>query len=209
MKFIRANTSVPVPLIRDYYINKDAVSWMLMERVDGSSLDSAWPELSQEAQMITISDLHGYFGQLQQLQPTRVGWIGSCEGGPAYDHRLNNGFPCGPFESVSDFHDFLVAPIKRCPKPELALKYRPRLKDDHSVHFVHSDFAPEHVFVDQKTGRVTGIIDWEMAGFWPGWWEYRKARYGYLYMKWWVDLVDKIMPIFMEELDVDQDLECF
>lgn len=39
------------------------------------------------------------------------GWIGSCtKQGPAYDHRLNNGRPCGTFASVREFHDFLIAP---------------------------------------------------------------------------------------------------
>jgi hypothetical protein len=119
-------------------------------------------------------------------------------------HRLDNGFPCGPFASVSQFHD-LVAPMMQCPRPELAAEYRRRLPDDYPVHFAHADLSYEHIFVDEVTGNVTGIINWEVAGFWPAWWEYRKALYGSLQQRLWNDLMDTVMPSYGKELEVDSD----
>jgi hypothetical protein len=206
--FVRKHTSVPVPKIFDVQVRGDD-SWILMERALGTRLDSAWTDMPENIRATTVTQLKAYFEQLRNIRPPTSGWIGSCDNGPAYDHRLNNGFPCGPFTSISEFHDFLVAPVKQCPRPELAAGYRKRLPDDHRINFAHADVSYEHIFVDQETGDVTGIIDWEMAGFWPGWWEYRKALYGSRQQRWWIDLVDRIMPSYWKELEVDSDLEAF
>ena len=36
--------------------------------------------------------------------------------------------------------------------------------------FTHSDFT--NVNIMAENGCVTGIIDWEMSGYFPVWWEY-------------------------------------
>jgi len=67
--------------------------------------------MTEEAQARTQQDLFNYLSELRGIrhpEPTR---IGSCIGGPAYDHRLNNGLPCGPFNSVLGFNDTLVLPF--------------------------------------------------------------------------------------------------
>lgn len=37
--------------------------------------------------------------------------------------------------------------------------------------FTHGDIAPRNIMVDQ-THRITGILDWERAGWYPDYWEY-------------------------------------
>jgi Phosphotransferase enzyme family len=115
----------------------------------------------------------------------------------------------GPFGAVSEFHDYLVAPVKQCPRPELYLKYRREFSDGFAVHFAHADFSYDNVLVDENTGDITGIIDWEMAGFWPEWWEYRKALFGGRCQRWWLDIVDAVMPSYPKEFDVDSEVEMF
>ncbi|KAF1955658.1 hypothetical protein CC80DRAFT_564482 [Byssothecium circinans] len=80
--------------------------------------------MSEEAQATTQRDLSNYLSELRAIQPPEPSYIGSYIGGPAYDHRLNNGLPCGPFTLVSEFHNVLIAPVVRCPRPELAISYR-------------------------------------------------------------------------------------
>jgi hypothetical protein len=38
-----------------------------------------------------------------------------------------------------------------------------------AFHFAHGDLSVANILLDPKTGAVTGIIDWEMAGFRPAW----------------------------------------
>lgn len=48
---------------------------------------------------------------------------------------------------------------------------------DYDVRFTHGDFGLRHVFYDTKSKKVTGIIDWEFAGWFPDYWEYTMAGY--------------------------------
>jgi aminoglycoside phosphotransferase (APT) family kinase protein len=210
MAFVQKHTSIPVPKIFDVQV-RGIDSWILMERVSGIGLDSAWPTLTENAKATIATELKAYLSQLRSIQPpgSVPGFIGSCTGGPAYDHRLNNGLPCGPFASEGEFHDFLVAPVREEPRPELAARYRSCLPDDHGINFAHADLSFDHILVDPDgNGKVMAIIDWEMAGFWPSWWEYRKALYGSrTLLRWWPDLVHRVMPSWRKEWLTDFDLE--
>jgi hypothetical protein len=116
---------------------------------------------------------------------------------------------CGPFASVADFHDFLVAPVRQCPGPELVAKYRSQLPDTYDIRFSHADLSWENILVDVSTGRVTGILDWEMAGYWPEWWEYRKALFGSRSQLWWIKLLKEVMTEYSRETEIDMELEMF
>lgn len=211
MNYVQSHTSIPIPLILDVHYDADEPeeSWILMSRLPGRQLGEVWPNMSESARAQTILQLKSYLEQLHRLQPSSNGWIGSCANGPAYDHRINNRSTCGPFTSVREFHDFLVAPVKKGVRPDWVGKYRSRLPDSHHIIFTHADFSWENVLVDPITGEVTGFLDWEMAGFWPEWWEYRKALYGGRSQPWWFNILGQIMQEYPDETDADMDLEWF
>ena len=58
--------------------------------------------------------------------------------------------------------------------------------------FTHGDIAPRNIMVDDEN-KITGILDWEYAGWYPDYWEYaqimRPAFYGSFQ-----DLMDKTAP---------------
>jgi Phosphotransferase enzyme family len=215
--FVRSHTSIPVARVLDVHLGADdkdmdasATSWILMERLPGDQLGEAWPAMSEDARAQTISQLKSYFGQLHAIRPAdHPGWIGSCSHGPAYDHRLDNRATCGPFKSIGEFHDFLVAPVRRCPRPEWVAKYRSRLPDGDGIIFAHADVSWENILVGRVSGSVTGILDWEMAGFWPEWWEYRKALFGARSRQWWIGIVKEVMQEYPSEAEIDMELEMF
>lgn len=206
--FIQRNTSIPVPTVIESHVQENG-SWFTMVLIPGLSLTDTWTCMSDEAQATTQQDLSNYLSELRAIQPLKPTYIGSCIGGPAYDHRLNNGLPCGPFNSVSEFHDVLVAPVARCPRPELAVSYRQQLADDHEVIFTHADLCGDHILVEPSTGKITGIIDWEMAGWWPAYWEYNKSLFGDRYMQWWKVLVGKVLEPYPSELRIERILQQF
>ncbi|POR37744.1 Uncharacterized protein TPAR_02066 [Tolypocladium paradoxum] len=212
MSYVQSHTSIPVPPVLGVHLDADGdgeQGSILMTRLPGRQLGQAWPSMSESARAQTIRQLKSYFQQLHRLRPPGPAWIGSCSKGPAYDHRLNNMSTCGPFASVSEFHDFLVAPVRDCPRPEWVAKYRRRLPDSHSIVFAHADVSWENILVDPTTGNVTGILDWEMAGFWPEWWEYRKALFGARSQLWWINILKEIMQEYPSETEVDMELEMF
>jgi hypothetical protein len=85
--------------------------------------------MCEEAQGTTRQDLRGYLNKLKTISPPELAYIGSCTTGSAFDHRLNNGLPRGPFASESALNDFLIAPIMRCPRKELVAYYREQRVD--------------------------------------------------------------------------------
>jgi thiamine kinase-like enzyme len=44
----------------------------------------------------------------------------------------------------------------------------------HRIVFSHNDLSPRNVLVD-SWGRLVGILDWEMAGWFLEYWEYTAA----------------------------------
>jgi hypothetical protein len=212
MNYVQSHTSIPIPFILDTHLDTNGdveQCWILMKRLPGRQLGEIWPTMGEGAQAQTIRQLKSYFEQLHRLRSSEPGWIGSCSKGPAYDHRLNNMSTCGPFTSVGEFHDFLVTPVRNCPRPEWVAKYRSLLPDSHSIVFTHADISWENILADPVTGNVTGILDWEMASFWPEWWEYRKALFGARSQLWWVNILKEFIQEYPNETEVDMELEMF
>jgi aminoglycoside/choline kinase family phosphotransferase len=76
----------------------------------------------------------------------------------------------------------------------------------HPLVFTHNDFFPRNIMIDEPTGRVLAIIDWESAGWFPEHWEYcishnwgtwRPQR------EWMQVYVPKIVPVYEDEAKAD------
>lgn len=208
MKFVKCHTNIPVPSVLETRIGKRDGS-LIMEFLPGERLDRAWPLMSLEAKEVTRIQLKTFFNELCTLPQINAGWIGSCTQGPVYDHRLNNGVPCGPFDSEYDFNNFLIEPVSKCPTPGIAERYRQCLSNNHAITFAHADLCYTNILVDQDTGHICGILDWEMAGWWPEYWEYSKALFGFRHARWWVDLVHEVLKPYKKEWELDSELQNF
>ena len=95
MEYVQQRTSIPIPAIIEVHHSAaedqgKEQGWMLMERLPGEELSVAWPKMNEGARRETTVQLKSHFEQLHQLRPEEPGWIGSCSGGPAYDHRLDS-----------------------------------------------------------------------------------------------------------------------
>ena len=47
--------------------------------------------------------------------------------------------------------------------------YAPPVDSSAPFHFAHADLNAANLIVDPESGEITGVIDWEMAGFRPAW----------------------------------------
>jgi hypothetical protein len=92
IEFVQRHTSIPLPSVIDLYHESD--SWFSMKLLPGSPLIDACTGMSEGARRRTRQELHDFLDELRAIPSPKRVYIGSCTGGPAFDHRLNNGLPC-------------------------------------------------------------------------------------------------------------------
>ncbi|KAK2772965.1 hypothetical protein FQN52_004799 [Onygenales sp. PD_12] len=171
MKFIATNTTIPVPKIYESkFVSPDKYtseySHIIMEYMPGETLEKAWPTLSEDDRVSICQQLGGYLIQLQNLKGKRriEGVNGACV-------TVGLRFPRrgGPFETEAEFNEFLVNGLHKKVSTVLKQYARAALFDTHDIHFAHGDFTPRNILVDG--GKVTAILDWEKAGWFPEYWD--------------------------------------
>lgn len=89
------------------------------------------------------------------------------------DHRIPTGRG-GPCSSEADFYNLLRS-HHDCTAAEFFGDKFQSLRQDHRSYFTHSDLHDSNLLVEG--GRLSGIIDWECAGFKPEYWEFTKTMW--------------------------------
>ena len=158
MRFIAANTTIPVPRVHATRTTEGVVYEIVMDYVPGEPLNKAWPKLTHDQRIAISAQLRGYLAQLKQLEGDRIQSVGG------------GSIMVGPFASEREFNDFMVEKGNER-VPEVFKRYaRVVLRDDHKIDFAHADFSPRNILVD-GSGRVTAVFDWERAGWYPEYWD--------------------------------------
>jgi thiamine kinase-like enzyme len=67
---------------------------------------------------------------------------------------------------------------------------RARLRCDHRAVLTHGDLSPRNIIVQDN--KITGLIDWEIAGWFPEYWEYVKFFHRPCIHKDWFDYASDI-----------------
>lgn len=97
--------------------------------------------------------------------------FGGTLGGPLFDYCFPSGI-CGPFYQTVEFNSFLIHKYELNATREniAAVHARP-----YRSVFTHADLSPSNILID--LGRVSAIVDWEFAGFYPEYWDFTKLFY--------------------------------
>lgn len=149
--------------------------------------------------------MQGFIQQLRAIthrdaSPTSTALaVGNSLGGPVHDNGVFGGSPEGPFATEEEFSSIL------------------RYSDDpgrqgHDVVFTHADLNPRNILIslynlrDGTRGwRVSGIVDWEFAGFYPEYWDYTESLFeGF---RWSKRLCDLFHGIFMGIKDYSKEFD--
>ncbi|QDS76594.1 hypothetical protein FKW77_007499 [Venturia effusa] len=158
-------------------------TYIFMEFVEGEDPGKSWEKYtSLEKQMIS-ADLQKHLTELRSLPA--ADYIGS-NGLQLQDVSLDTHvreitamslkWYLGPFRSEADFNAMIVDTDLAKSKGQIGPYIRGMIDaHKHGVVFTHGDLRPDNIIA--KNGRVTAIIDWEMAGWYPDHWEFVKAFY--------------------------------
>jgi aminoglycoside phosphotransferase (APT) family kinase protein len=212
LRYIRENTTIPVPTVHDAWQTPgpDGGAYILMGWIgdpDVRRLKDYWKSLTDLQKEKIATQLRGFLHQLRSLpQPAHMqGYIGPPDGSTIFDTRLRSQ-PCGPFASEAAFNDFLVSRVQQFmwhpPTRAHIEQVQSRLRDDHSIVFTHGDINDRNILID-RDGNIAGLIDWEMSGWMPEYWEHLKCDFGHWHEPEWLAFYPTFVRCYEAEREND------
>lgn len=204
LQIVRRHTSIPVPYPMDC-VSHGEDSFLLTSAIPGEPIGYHIDHFSDDDQAVLINDLKNYVGELRAVAKEDKELCGfpitSAMGGPIFDYRISLD-PVGPFVDESAFNE------------RLKLGATPNTVHctGHKIVFTHADFNMRNILVDPRTRRLSGIVDWENAGWYPEYWEYTKA-YFITKLAWrWLAIMDAVFggkERYKRELETETTLWTF
>lgn len=168
LRYVRERFNVPVPEIVYDWVDKDANrSFFILRPVSGETLQQAWPSLSDHQRRSIAAQVAQY---CEILAEATSDTLASATGYGIRDQYLSLDRPAS-------------APSWRpIPFPRVTLQqaeaYLFSMDAGKNFRFYHADLGPTNIMVS-RDGRVTGILDWESAAFYPRVWIGTKPRVSY------------------------------
>lgn len=226
MEFVARHTAVPVPRVYCAFRHK-GTAYTVMSRVRGRNAWRAWGALSEAARRNVAAQLRGMLAELRAVaRPASEGeggggacGISNVDGQPYFDPRPDRRY-WGPYATLRQFHHAIVGGEEAggdlfadddddyanmpAELAELFRYYRGLGDDKYELVFTHGDLNCLNVMIHGD--EVTGIVDWETAGWFPSYWEYTCAKDVLNpYNAWWSDeVVDHFLEPFPQELRMDR-----
>ena len=184
MLFMGEFPSIPVPKVYAIYSdNSTRVNYIVMENVKGQSLMSCWSILTTLEKTAIADRLRDVFKHLRDIPSP--GYFGSLENRALQDSIFWTADDAtstvinGPFETEAQLNEAMVHKyLYNNMSPQKAEFYRrvlPQVLRNHNPIFTHADFQRKNVMI--RTDGTLVIIDWETAGWYPGYWEYTLAMF--------------------------------
>lgn len=170
MQFVQEQTSIPVPAVVESW-EEDKHTLILMRRIPGEPLNKAWPKLSMDDKERIAKQTAEYLQQLRKLQSDHIQSLG---GRPVFSNFLfkdtGSETPHGPLASDSELWVDMERGLKETIPEAARIRLRQCMPPATPYTFTHGDLTNVNIIVEN--GSLTGIIDWEMSGYFPVWWEY-------------------------------------
>lgn len=188
-RFIAENTTIPVPKVHDVQWENGKLTGIIMDYIPGTLLDEAWETLSSEQKDSIVEQLQGYFAQVRNLKGTYIGGADN-QIAIAGDIFLFEG---GPFESERLFNQWLLNDLR--PETRSSIKYYAEhaMTDGHEIIFTHGDVRRRNILVDEN-GQITALLGWELAGWYPEYWESVRASFCCDPSREWHECLARIFP---------------
>lgn len=159
-------------------MTSEKVAYIFMSFVPDLTLESVWPQLSSEQKISISNQLSRILLKLRELKIPEDGQLGGVGGEGCKDTRRHTRISPKPIRTIAEFEDFIFS------NPHFGgsvyVKLLRTMSQSHKpkVVFSHGNFRPANIVVrsdEQGNYSVSGVLDWEMGGFYPDYWESVKA----------------------------------
>ena len=179
---------------------------ILMTRLPGFELCNSDETLDVEADEPWISQLKACVVAMRQWRSPYFDGVCSALGTSIWSTRVPRHI-MGPFETQEELHDFLLSAESKvgfCSNDEYEeakAKANKIRQMPHRNTFTHGDLKAHNILIDRK-GQLSGILDWESAGWLPEYWDFTTVmRFGK--DSWWYQVME-----WMGEHDYTKEVEC-
>jgi len=216
LRMVAENTSIPVPKVYTAFQRHD-VTYILMEFIEGEPIGKGWEERPMAERESFLRELRGYFEQLRTIPHPRTGSIMAADMQSLYDHRIWQGeLGFGPFRDEADFNLFLRNGV--CKESDILIPTKSDIPEDdrklmtklvdvhaeksHEIYFTHGDASSSNILV--RNGKVAALIDFEMSGFFPEYWEYTTAMNVNRGDGFWQAEIGKFLKPYPEEWEAEK-----
>ena len=150
-------------------------SYLFTAFIPGIPLDHTWGNLLSHQKENIREPLNRLFIELRTLPlPSDEGYLGGGNPPVCKDPRRWIKTSSSPITNETQFNDFLLSePLAR---PDRIDYLRASLPVNHRIVMTHGDLHPCNLIVDNADNvGIVGIIDWELSGGYPEYWEYVHA----------------------------------
>ncbi|ETS81289.1 hypothetical protein PFICI_06291 [Pestalotiopsis fici W106-1] len=170
VSLVQRHTNMPAPTIIRSWKDDDRF-FTLQKRVPGETLEAALPRLTQQDLTKIGEDLGQHLYKMRRIQNTRMEMV---NGTGVVDWRLLKPVPEARADRYSVETDgqlagLLAHRIRGHLEESLLEEFMSQMPSGQPYTFSHSDLHEGNIMV--KDGKFSGLIDWDLAGYYPIWWE--------------------------------------
>jgi len=144
--------------------------YIIMDYVDGPSLDSCWEWIHLEAQMNIVTQVADMINELQSKRSDTPGVIG----GSMSRGKWFSDYGAGPFPTKEIFEKWINWKLALSQYYHQAAMDIPPIECPYFV-LTHGDITPRNLIVDAD--KKVWLIDWGCAGFYPPIFEAASAKH--------------------------------
>jgi aminoglycoside phosphotransferase (APT) family kinase protein len=194
---LAAQYGLPVPRVYDAG-ESNGEAFIQMDFVEGDRLDLVWPNITEDERRSICQQLRESLTTMRSI-PHSSGLIGSCSGGKAQDDRQYTHYSGGPFTDEATFNSSFYFDLLKSTPNQIRTALYQQIRHDHRIVFSHGALAQHNILV--KDGRITGLLDWENAGWYPEHWDYIKFFERPCKHRDWKNYAEDIFPeLYNDEL---------
>ncbi|KAK0610307.1 hypothetical protein DIS24_g12064 [Lasiodiplodia hormozganensis] len=212
LEYVSKNSKVPAPKFFTAFTEPETKStFIVMEHVDGVQLEDIWKSLTPSEKLDVGKQIQTAVENLRTLQPP--GYLRSVRRQAFADAIFYleepNSAVQGPFESEDEMNEAMIQKMAQyLPQPSQSLMrtLMSTTLRGHKTTFTHGDLQPKNIMVrrtgtrDDDTGIFEiKILDWEVSGWYPEYWEFCKSTVAGFAKPDWLELVQQIMQIYPNE----------
>lgn len=188
MELVRKSTDIPVPEVYFANFNENHVvgaPFLLMQRMEGVSLDEVWEELGIEEKKGVVEQIAGVVHQLVHLHFEEIGSLNANSGiGAILERQYGEGSEgIGPFKTMKEYFLGMMgaSPSTRCCEEckslceEHCALVEKFFNEPKPVHrfcdppfgLMHGDLDLQNLLVDHsdksQPPKLTAVIDWDSS----------------------------------------------